>query len=68
MKSRLATSIRCSSLYMNLGRRILVSTLLAVIVTAAAGRKVLLPSVRQKREKRLKPVTSSGLKRVWRWT
>ena len=37
MKSRLATSIRCSSLYMNLGRRILVSTLLAVIVTAAAG-------------------------------
>ena len=30
MKSRLAT-------YMNLGRRILVSTLLAVIVTAAAG-------------------------------
>ena len=37
MKSRLATSIRCSFLYMNLGRRILVSTLLAVIVTAAAG-------------------------------
>jgi hypothetical protein len=37
MKSRLATSIRCSSLYMNLGMRILVSTLLAVIVTAAAG-------------------------------
>ena len=36
MKSRLATSIRCSSLYMNLGRRILVSTLVAVIVTAAA--------------------------------
>ena len=30
MKSRLAT-------YMNLGRRILVSTLVAVIVTAAAG-------------------------------
>jgi hypothetical protein len=37
MKSRLATSIRCSFLRMNLGRRILVSTLLAVIVTAAAG-------------------------------
>src|ERR1700693_2390374 len=37
MKSRLATSIRSSFLYMNLGRRILVSTLLAVIVTAAAG-------------------------------
>ena len=37
MKSRLATSIRCSSLYMNLGRRILVSTLLAVILTALAG-------------------------------
>ena len=37
MKSRLATSIRCSFLYMNLGGRILVSTLLAVIVTAAAG-------------------------------
>ena len=37
MKSRLANSIRCSFLYMNLGRRILVSTLLAVIVTAAAG-------------------------------
>ena len=37
MKSRLATSIRCSFLYMNLGGgRILVSTLLAVIVTAAA--------------------------------
>jgi hypothetical protein len=37
MKSRLATSIRSSFLYMNLGGRILVSTLLAVIVTAAAG-------------------------------
>src|SRR5258708_23209313 len=37
MKSRLATSIRCSFLHMNLGGRILVSTLLAVIVTAAAG-------------------------------
>jgi ketosteroid isomerase-like protein len=37
MKSRLATSTRCSSLCMNLGGRILVSTLLAVIVTAAAG-------------------------------
>ena len=36
MKSRLATSLRCNSLYMNLGRRILVSTLVAVIVTAAA--------------------------------
>ena len=35
MKSRLATSIRFS--YMNLGGRILVSTLLAVIVTTAAG-------------------------------
>jgi hypothetical protein len=37
MKSKLATSIRCSFLHMNLGGRILVSTLLAVIVTAAAG-------------------------------
>ena len=37
MKSRLATSIRPSFLRMNLGGRILVSTLLAVIVTAAAG-------------------------------
>jgi ketosteroid isomerase-like protein len=37
MKSRLANSIRCSFLYMNLGRRILASTLLGVIVTAAAG-------------------------------
>ena len=37
MKSRLATSIRSSFLYMNLGGRILVCTLLAVIVTAAAG-------------------------------
>jgi ketosteroid isomerase-like protein len=37
MKSRLANSIRRSFLYMNLGRRILASTLLAVIVTAAAG-------------------------------
>ena len=37
MKSRLATTIRCNPLYMNLGRRILVSTLLALIVTAAAG-------------------------------
>jgi hypothetical protein len=37
MKSRLATSIRCSFLHMNLGGRILVSTLLTVIVTAAAG-------------------------------
>jgi hypothetical protein len=37
MKSRLATSIRCSFLHMNPGGRILVSTLLAVMVTAAAG-------------------------------
>ncbi len=37
MKSRSATSKRRSFLYMNLGGRILVSTLLAVIVTAAAG-------------------------------
>ena len=37
MKSRLATSIHCSFLNMNLGGRILVCTLLAVIVTAAAG-------------------------------
>ena len=37
MKSRLANSIRCSFLYMNLGGRILASMLLAVIVTAAAG-------------------------------
>jgi len=37
MKSRLATSIRFNVLYMNLGRRILVSTLLAVIVTAPGG-------------------------------
>jgi ketosteroid isomerase-like protein len=37
MKSRLATSIGCSLLHMNLGGRILVSTLLAVIVTATAG-------------------------------
>ena len=37
MKSRLATSTRCSFLCMNLGGRILVSTLLAVIVSAAAG-------------------------------
>ena len=37
MKSRLATYIRCSFPCVNLGRRILVSTLLAVIVTAAAG-------------------------------
>ncbi len=37
MKSRLATSIRCSFLRMNLGGRLLVSTLVAVIVTAAAG-------------------------------
>ena len=37
MKSRLANSIGCSFPYMNLGRRILASTLLAVIVTAAAG-------------------------------
>ncbi len=37
MKSRLATSIRCSFLRINLGGRILVSTLVAVIVTAAAG-------------------------------
>ena len=36
MKSRLATSIR-SLLCLNLGGRILVSTLLAVVVTAAAG-------------------------------
>ena len=33
----MATSIRCSFLRMNLGGRILVSTLAAVIVTAAAG-------------------------------
>ena len=37
MKSRLATSILRRSLRMNLGWGILVSTLLAVIVTAAAG-------------------------------
>src|SRR5579859_5849460 len=37
MKSRSATSIACSFLHMNLGGRMLVSTLLAVIVTAAAG-------------------------------
>src|SRR5580704_3588912 len=37
MKSGLATSIRCSFLHMNLGGRILASTLLAVIVTATAG-------------------------------
>jgi hypothetical protein len=37
MKSRLATSIHCRFLRMNLGRRILLSTLLAVIVMAAAG-------------------------------
>ena len=37
MKSRLATSMRCSFLHMNLEGRILVSTLLAVIATAAAG-------------------------------
>ena len=37
MKSRLASSTRCSFLFMNLGGRILVSTLLAVIATAAAG-------------------------------
>jgi hypothetical protein len=37
MKSRLATSIRCNFLYMNLGGRLLVSTLLAVILTVAAG-------------------------------
>ena len=37
MKSRLATYIRCSFPCVNLGRRILASTLLAVIVTAAAG-------------------------------
>src|SRR5258705_12117447 len=37
MKSRLATSIRSSFLYMNPGGRILVCTLLEVIVTAAAG-------------------------------
>ncbi len=37
MKSRLATSIRCSFLRMNLGGRILVFTLVVVIVTAAAG-------------------------------
>jgi hypothetical protein len=36
MKSRLATSIRSSFLYMNLRGRIPVSTLLAVIVTASA--------------------------------
>src|SRR6185369_8227476 len=37
MKSRLATSTRSSFLCMNLGGRILVSTLMAVIVSAAAG-------------------------------
>ena len=37
MKSRLATSILCCLLHMNLGGRILVSTLLAAIVTATAG-------------------------------
>src|SRR5580700_590914 len=37
MKARLATSIRSSLPHMNLGGRILVSSLLAVIVTATAG-------------------------------
>ena len=37
MKSRLATSIRHRFVYMNLWGRILVSALLAIIVTAAAG-------------------------------
>jgi hypothetical protein len=37
MKSRLAHSIRRSVLYVTLGRRILAPTLLAVVVTAAAG-------------------------------
>ena len=37
MKSRLATYVRCSIPCVNLARRILASTLLAVIVTAAAG-------------------------------
>jgi hypothetical protein len=37
MKSRLATSVRGSFLHMNLGGRTLASTLVAVIVTAAAG-------------------------------
>ena len=37
MKSRLADSTRCSFLYMDLRRRILAYTFLAVIVTAAAG-------------------------------
>ena len=37
MKSRVANSIRCSFLSMNPGRRMLASTLLAVIITAAAG-------------------------------
>ena len=36
MKPRLATSIRCSFRRVNLGRRVLVSTLLAVLATAAA--------------------------------
>jgi hypothetical protein len=47
---------------MNLGRRILASTLLAVIVTAAAGAQSALASVRQKREPRFKPLTPSGPK------
>ncbi len=37
MKSRLATSMRRSFLHMNFGGRMLVSTLVALIVTAAAG-------------------------------
>jgi hypothetical protein len=45
MKSRLATYIRCSFPCVNLGRRILASTLLAVIVTAAGGAQSV-PAVR----------------------
>ena len=37
MKSRLANSIRCTFPYLNLGRRIVASTLLAVSVTGAAA-------------------------------
>ena len=37
MKSRLADSIRCSFLHVDLGRRVLAAALLVVMVTAAAG-------------------------------
>ncbi len=68
MKSRLATSIRCSFLRMNLGDRILVSTLVAVIVTAAAGAQSVPAVSSAEARKAIEAVTPSGLKRVWRWT